>query len=140
MDKVLNWVKAAFAAIGGVIGWFFGLADGFLYALIAFVVLDYVTGVMCAIADKELSSDVGFKGIFRKFLIFALVGLGHILDAQVLGTPDAGALRTAVIFFYLSNEGISILENTAHLGLPIPDKLRGILEQLNDKDEDGEDV
>ena len=132
MDKVLNWVKAAFAAIGGVIGWFFGLADGFLYALIAFVVLDYVTGVMCAIADKELSSDVGFKGIFRKFLIFALVGLGHILDAQVLGTPDAGALRTAVIFFYLSNEGISILENTAHLGLPIPAKLKDILEQLHE--------
>jgi len=132
MDKVLNWVKAAFAAIGGVIGWFFGLADGFLYALIAFVVLDYVTGVMCAIANKELSSDVGFKGIFRKFLIFALVGLGHILDAQVLGTPDAGALRTAVIFFYLSNEGISILENTAHLGLPIPVKLKDILAQLHE--------
>ena len=132
MDKVLNWVKAAFAAIGGVIGWFFGQADGFLYALIAFVVLDYVTGVMCAIADKELSSDVGFKGIFRKFLIFALVGLGHILDAQVLGTPDAGALRTAVIFFYLSNEGISILENTAHLGLPIPTKLKDILAQLHE--------
>lgn len=132
MDKLLNWVKAAFAAIGGVIGWFFGQADGFLYALIAFVVLDYVTGVMCAIANKELSSDVGFKGIFRKFLIFALVGLGHILDAQVLGTPDAGALRTAVIFFYLSNEGISILENTAHLGLPIPAKLKDILAQLHE--------
>ena len=87
---------------------------------------------MCAIADKELSSDVGFKGIFRKFLIFALVGLGHILDAQVLGTPDAGALRTAVIFFYLSNEGISILENTAHLGLPIPAKLKDILAQLHE--------
>lgn len=132
MDNAFNWIKAAIAAAGGIIGWFFGDFDGFLYALIAFVVMDYVTGVMCAIVDKELSSQIGFKGIFRKILIFALVGVGHVLDSQVLGNPDAGALRTAVIFFYLSNEGVSILENTAHLGLPIPEKLKGILAQLHE--------
>ena len=138
MDKVLNWVKAAFAAIGGVIGWFFGQADGFLYALIAFVVLDYVTGVMCAIIDKKLSSEVGFKGLFRKVLIFALVGVAHIMDTNVVGTGSA--LRSAVICFYLSNEGVSMLENAAHLGLPIPEKFRNVLAQLHDRnDEDDTD-
>lgn len=137
MDKVFNWVKAAIAAIGGLIGWFFGPADGLFYALVSFVILDYITGVMRAIIDKELSSGVGFKGIFRKVLIFALVGLGHILDMRVLGNPDGSALRTAIIFFYLSNEGISILENTAYLGLPIPEKLKEILAQLRDNEDKG---
>lgn len=132
MDNWINWFKAAVAAIGGVVGWFFGAFDGFLYALIAFVTMDYITGVMCAIVDKELSSQIGFRGIFKKILIFVLVGVGHVLDSQVLGSPDAGALRTAVIFFYLSNEGVSILENTAYLGLPIPVKLKDILAQLHD--------
>ena len=108
-------------------------ADGFLYALIAFVVIDYLTGVMCAITDKKLSSEIGAKGIFKKVLIFVLVGVGHIVDSQVLG--NGGAIRTAVIFFYLSNEGISILENAAHIGLPIPEKLKSILEQLHDRDD-----
>lgn len=105
--------------------------DGFLYALIAFVVIDYITGVMCAIADKNLSSGVGFKGICRKVLIFALVGIGNIIDVQVLGSP--GVLRTAVIFFYLSNEGVSILENSTHLGLPVPEKLKEVLAQLHER-------
>ena len=106
----------------------------------AFVTLDYITGIMCAIVDQELSSAVGFKGIFRKVLIFALVGIGHILDAQVIGTGSV--MRTAVIFFYLSNEGVSLVENAAHLGLPIPEKLKAVLEQLHDraeKDDPGDD-
>jgi toxin secretion/phage lysis holin len=102
-----------------------------LYALIAFVVVDYITGVMCAIADKKLSSQVGFKGICRKVLIFVLVGVANILDVQVLAAGSV--LRTAVIFFYLSNEGISLLENAAHVGLPIPEKLKAVLEQLHDR-------
>ena len=118
MKEIWNWIQIVFAAIGGGIGWFLGGADGFLYALIAFVVIDYITGVMCAIVDKKLSSEVGFKGIFKKVLIFILVGVGNIIDVQVLG--QAGVLRTAVIFFYLSNEGVSLLENAGHLGLPIP--------------------
>ena len=104
-----------------------------LFALIAFVVIDYITGVMCAISDKKLSSAVGFKGICRKVLIFALVGGGHILDTRVIGAGSV--LRTAVIFFYLSNEGISLLENAAHLGLPVPKKLKDILEQLHKRSE-----
>ena len=133
MKTIWNWVQAALAAIGGFLGWFLGGPDGFLYALIAFVAVDYLTGVMCAIADRKLSSEVGAKGIFKKVLIFVLVGVGHIIDSQVLG--NGGAIRTAVIFFYLSNEGISILENAAHIGLPVPEKLKAVLEQLHDRSE-----
>lgn len=133
MKEIWNWIQIVFAAIGGGIGWFLGGADGFLYALIAFVVIDYITGVMCAIVDKKLSSEVGFKGICKKVLIFILVGVGNIIDVQVLG--QAGVLRTAVIFFYLSNEGVSLLENAGHLGLPVPAKLKAVLEQLHDRSE-----
>jgi len=133
MKEIWNWIQIVFAAIGGGIGWFLGGADGFLYALIAFVVIDYITGVMCAIIDHKLSSEVGFKGIFKKVLIFIMVGVGNIIDVQVLG--QAGVLRTAVIFFYMSNEGVSLLENAGHLGLPIPAKLKAVLEQLHDRSE-----
>jgi len=131
MKEIWTWVQAAFAAIGAFLGWFLGGLDGFLYALIAFVAIDYLTGVMCAIVDRKLSSEIGAKGIFKKVLIFVLVGVGHIIDSQVLG--NGGAVRTAVIFFYLSNEGISILENAAHIGLPIPEKLKNVLEQLHNR-------
>ena len=131
MKEIWTWIQLMLAAIGGWLGWFLGGADGFLYALIAFVVIDYITGVMCAIVDKKLSSEVGFKGICKKVLIFMMVGIGNIIDVQVLG--QAGVLRTAVIFFYLSNEGVSMLENAGHLGLPIPTKLKEVLEQLHDK-------
>ena len=116
---------------------FLGGVDGFLYALIAFTVIDYITGVMCAITDKNLSSSIGFKGICRKVLIFTLVGIGNIVDVYVLG--QGGVLRTAVIFFYLSNEGVSILENSAHLGLPIPEKLKEVLEQLHERGGDDDE-
>lgn len=137
MKDVWNAAQVVFAAVGGGIGWFFGELDGFFYALLAFVVIDYLTGVMCAIADRSLSSEVGFRGIFRKVLIFVMVGAGHILDAQVVGSGDA--LRTAVIFFYISNEGVSLLENAAHIGLPVPEKLKDVLAQLHDREKgDGE--
>ena len=131
MKQIWSGIQLAFTAVGGFLGWFLGGVDGFLYALIAFTVIDYITGVMCAITDKKLSSSVGFKGICRKVLIFTLVGIGNIVDVYVLG--QGGVLRTAVIFFYLSNEGVSIMENTAHLGLPIPEKLKDILEQLHER-------
>lgn len=131
MKQIWNEIQIAFTALGGFLGWFLGGADGFLYALIAFVVIDYITGVMCAISDKSLSSEVGFRGICRKVLIFILVGVGNLLDVYILG--EAGVLRTAVIFFYLSNEGVSLLENTVHLGLPVPEKLKEILAQLHNK-------
>ena len=137
MKDVWNVVQVVFAAVGGGIGWFFGELDGFFSALLAFVVIDYLTGVLCAIADRSLSREVGFRGIFRKVLIFVMVGAGHILDAQVIGSGDA--LRTAVIFFYISNEGVSLLENAAHIGLPVPEKLKDVLAQLHDREKgDGE--
>ena len=131
MKEFWNTIQLIFAAVGGWLGYFLGGCDGLLYALISFVVIDYITGVMCAISDKTLSSAVGFKGICRKVLIFLLVGIGNIIDVQVLGSP--GVLRTAVIFFYLSNEGVSLLENAAHLGLPVPDAIKTVLEQLHDR-------
>ena len=132
MKEIWNWIQLAFAAIGGVLGGILGGLDGFLYALIAFVVIDYITGVMCAVVDRKLSSEVGFRGIFKKILIFAMVAVGHIIDTQILGVAgDGSAIRTAVIFFYLANEGVSILENTTRLGLPVPDKLKNVLAQLH---------
>ena len=131
MKEIWNWIQGVIAIAGGFLGWFLGGLDGFLYALIAFVVIDYLTGIMCAIADKKLSSEVGVRGLFRKILIFAMVGIGHLLDSLILG--DGCVLRTAVFLFYLSIEGISVLENAAHLGLPIPQKLRDVLAQLHDR-------
>lgn len=136
MKDVWNWIQGVIAIAGGFFGWFLGGLDGFLYALIAFVVIDYLTGVMCAIVDKNLSSDVGFRGLFRKILIFVMVGIGHLIDTQVIG--NGSVLRTAVIFFYMSNEGVSLLENAAYLGLPIPQKLRDVLAQLHDRSDKGE--
>ncbi len=133
IDLVWAKLQMAFAVIGGWLGFFLGGLDGMLIALIIFVVLDYVTGVMCAISDKKLSSEVGFRGIFRKVLIFMLVGVANIVDVHVVGTGSA--LRGAVVAFYLSNEGLSMLENAAHLGLPIPDKLKEILAQLHGRED-----
>ena len=129
IDIVWAKVQMAFTVIGGWIGYFVGDVDGLMTALLIFMVLDYVTGLMCAIADKKLSSSVGFKGICKKVLIIMLVGVAHVVDLHVVGTGDA--LRSAVVCFYLSNEGVSMLENAAHLGLPVPDKLKGILAQLH---------
>ena len=132
MKNIWNAIQMAFTALGGFLGWFLGGFDGFLYALVVFVVIDYITGIMCAITDHTLSSAVGFRGICRKVLIFCMVGIGNILDVNILG--EGHVLRTAVIFFYLSNEGVSMLENAAHLGLPIPEKLKEVLAQLNESD------
>ena len=137
MKEFWNVIQLIFTAVGGWLGWFLGSCDGLLYALIAFVTIDYVTGFMAAAADHKLSSEVGFKGICRKVLIFLLVGIGHILDTQVIGSGSV--LRTAVIFFYISNEGVSLVENAAHLGLPIPEKLKAVLEQLHDRAEKEDD-
>ena len=131
MKEFWNGIQFVFTMVGGWLGYFLGGCDGLLMALVMFVVMDYISGVMCAIADKNLSSEVGFKGICRKVLIFILVGIANILDVQVFGTGSV--LRTAIIFFYISNEGVSLLENAAHLGLPVPEKLKVVLKQLHDK-------
>lgn len=134
MKDFWNAIQFVFTAVGGWLGYFLGGCDGLLYTLIAFVVIDYITGVMCAITEKKLSSEVGFKGICRKVLIFLLVGIANILDVQVIQTGSV--LRTAIIFFYISNEGVSLLENAAHLGLPVPEKMKVVLKQLHDKSEE----
>ncbi len=133
IDIIWAKIQAAITALGGWLGYFLGGMDGLLIALLVFVILDYLTGVMRAIAEHKLSSAIGFKGICRKVVIFALVGVGHVLDTHVVGTGSA--LRSAVICFYLSNEGVSLLENAAHLGLPVPDKLKAVLSQLHNKDD-----
>ena len=132
IDLIWAKVQIAITALGGWLGYFLGGMDGLMIALIVLMTLDYVSGVMCAIIDKKLSSAVGFKGICKKVFILMLVGVAHIIDLHVVGTGSA--LRGAVICFYMSNEGLSLLENAAHIGLPIPDKLRDILYQLHDKE------
>ena len=137
MKEFWMLTRVCFSVIGGWLGYFLGGCDNLMIALIVFVVADYITGVMCAIIDKKLSSEVGFKGIFKKVLIFILVGIAHILDVYVIG--DGSILRTAVIFFYMSNEGVSLLENAAHLGLPVPKQLQEVLKQLHKRSEEMEE-
>ena len=133
IDLIWAKVQMAAAAVGGWLGYFLGGLDGLLIALVVFMVLDYITGIMCAIADKQLSSEVGFRGICKKVLILMLVGVANIVDIHVVGTGSA--LRGAVVCFYLSNEGLSLLENAAHLGLPVPEKLKEILAQLHNRED-----
>lgn len=137
MKEFWSIIQLSFAGVGGWLGYFLGGHDGLIIALLLFTVIDYVTGIMCAVADKKLSSSVGFRGIFKKVLIFMLVGIANIIDVQVV--KSGSVLRTAVIFFYLSNEGLSLIENATHLGLPVPDKLKSVLEQLHDKQRGGKD-
>ena len=136
-DIVWAKIQFAFTAVGGWIGCLLGGMDGLLFALTALMALDYISGLLCAAADRKLSSAIGFKGICRKALIIMLVGVAHIADVHVVGSGSA--LRSAVACFYLSNEGLSLLENAACLGLPVPEKLKNALSQLHEKQRDRED-
>lgn len=131
MKEIWTYLQVVIAALGGWLGWFLGGLDGFLYALIIFVIVDYITGIMVAIINRELSSEIGARGIFKKVLIFIFVAVAHIIDSRLIG--EGSVIRTAVIFFYLSNEGISIIENSARIGLPVPEKLKDVLTQLHGK-------
>lgn len=124
-------IASYMSIIGAALGWFLGGGTPALYTLIVFMGIDYFSGVMLAVVNKEVSSTIGARGIFKKMMIMAFVGMGHLLDAYAIGQGQM--LQTAIIFFYISNEGISILENTTELGLPIPQKLKDILVQLNQK-------
>ena len=134
MKNVLETVTLGFGGIGGILGLLFGELDGSLYALVVFVIADYFTGIISAINNKKLSSDIGFEGISKKICIFVLVAIANIVDVNILNS--GAAVRTAVIFFYLSNEGISVLENAVKLGLPVPEKLRNVLLKMNEGDSD----
>lgn len=133
MDSVLDKAKIIFALSGGVFGWLFGAFDSLIYSLIAFVAIDYITGVLVAIHNRTVSSEIGFKGISKKVMIFALVALGNIIDQNIISSGSS--IRTMIIMFYLSNEGISIIENAGKIGLPLPQKLKAILRQLNKSDD-----
>lgn len=133
MKSIWINIQLGFTALGGFLGWYLGGLDGFLYTLIAFVVVDYITGVLRAIVEKKLSSRIGAQGIAKKVALFLVVGIGHLIDTHLLGGTGA-PLRTAVIFFYVANEGVSLLENATAIGLPVPDKLKDVLAQLHGKD------
>ncbi|MQB95810.1 DNA primase [Lactobacillus reuteri] len=125
-------INSCCGAIGVFLGWYLGGLDDFLYALLIFMLVDYLTGILCAINEHRLSSEIGFRGLTRKVLILVLVGIANVLDIYLL--KNGSAIRTATIFFYISNEGISLLENASRLGLPVPNKLKSVLQQLHNKD------
>ena len=133
IDLIWTKLQIAITGLGGWLGYVLGGMDGLLIALVVFITIDYITGIMCAVIDKKLSSAVGAKGIFKKVLILMLVGIANVIDVHDVGTGSA--LRGATVCFYLSNEGLSILENTVHLGLPVPEKLKDVLSQLHNREE-----
>lgn len=137
MSEMWKTLQAVLAMLGGFLGYFVGGFDSLIKVLLTMIIIDYITGVMCAIAEKKLSSEIGFKGICKKILIIILVGVANALDVYIIGVGSM--LRTAVIFFYTSNEGVSIVENAAKLGLPIPQKVKDVLKQLHDKSEGTDD-
>lgn len=136
MEKIWRGIQAAIAAIGGAFAFFWGGLDNLLIALIVFAAVDYATGVLAAIIKKKLNSRVGFKGIAKKVLMFLIVGIANIVDVRLIQTGSA--FRTATIIFYLANEGVSLLENSARCGLPIPKKLKDILTQLHESEKETE--
>ena len=137
VELVWTKIQMGMTILGGWLGYFLGGMDGLMIALIIFMVLDYITGLMCAVIDKKLSSAVGFRGVCKKVLILMLVGVANVVDVHVVGTGSA--LRGAVIAFYLFNEGLSLLENAAHIGLPIPDRMKDVLAQLHGREDKSND-
>lgn len=132
MSKFIETIKIIFTAIGGYLGFYLGSIDAFIYTLLAFVIADYVTGVLRAGVEKKLSSAIGFKGIAKKIMIFIVVGIGNLCDAYLI-KGDGTMIRTAIIFFYIANEGLSILENSVSIGLPVPEKLKTMLKQFKEE-------
>ena len=132
------WIQGVAATVGGFLGWFLGGLDGLVYALIAFIVIDYLTGFMRGILKKKLNSKVGAEGIFKKIVMLLLVGVANIIDIYLVQSGNS-PLRTAVIFFYVANEGLSILENACAIGLPVPQKLKDVVAQFQKRDENGGD-
>ena len=138
MNTAWNWTLSAFSTVGSWLGWAFGELDGFLIALVAFVAIDFFTGMLRSIVEKQLSDTLGLRGVFQKLLIFVMVALAHTMDAQL--THSGAAIRTTVLMFYITNEGVSLLDNATAIGLPVPDKLRDILENLHKKRTDDDEV
>ncbi len=125
-------MKSILAAICAFCGFLFGERDGILIALIVLIVLDYISGVIAAIVEKRLSSEVGAKGIAKKVFMLLIVAVANIVDVEVIG-GEGHVLKSVVVIFYIANECISLIENAGRLGVPVPDKLLKVLEQLKDK-------
>ena len=134
MDRFTEIIKIIFGGIVTAVSGFLGGMDGIMYALLAFITIDYITGVAVAIKNKKLSSEVGFWGLVRKVCIIALVGVAHFVDVYVMHTGDI--FRTAIALYYIGNEGVSLLENMGNLGVPLSKKLKDVLEQLKNDEED----
>ncbi|MGF3065771.1 phage holin family protein [Facklamia sp. P12950] len=132
MSKILETMRVFFIALGGYIGFYLGNVDAFIYTLLAFIIADYITGILRAGVEKKLSSSIGFKGIAKKIMIFIVVGIANLCDVNLL-KGDGTIIRTAIIFFYIANEGLSILENSIAIGLPVPKKLQDMLKQLKEE-------
>lgn len=130
MDKLIGAAKLVFGGIIAAVSGFIGGMDGIMYALIAFITIDYATGVAVAVKEKKLSSEVGFWGLVRKVCILALVGVAHYIDCYVMQSGDV--IRTVAAMYYIGNEGISILENCGNLGLPLPPKLMAVMVQIKE--------
>lgn len=131
MSKIINICEVLVAFSGGILGWLFGGLDSLIYALIAFVIIDYVTGILLAFQKKKISSAIGFIGIAKKIMMFALIAVGNVIDQYVI--KSGSTLRTMLIMFYLANEGISIIENAGSMGVPFPQKLKDAIQQLQEK-------
>ncbi|MBR4306131.1 MAG: phage holin family protein [Ruminiclostridium sp.] len=137
MTRIQIIIDGIAGAIGAVIGFLYGEVTGLFWALIAFMAMDYVSGVIIAVVNRRLSSETGFKGLAKKLFILCFVAMGHIIDAYIIG--GSSVAMTAVILFYIANEGISLLENASLLGLPVPSKIKNVLQQIKKKGEyDGE--
>lgn len=133
MDKFTEIIKIIFGGIVTAVSGFLGGMDGIMYALLAFISIDYITGVAVAIKQKKLSSEVGFWGLVRKVCILLLVGIAHYIDVYV--TKNGDVIRTVVSMYYIGNEGVSILENCGNLGLPLPPKLIAVMAQIKETGE-----
>ena len=128
-----NIFKNIMAGICTVLSFLFGDMEGLMIALIALIILDYISGVIAAAVEKRLSSEVGAKGIAKKIFMLLIVALANIVDINVIG--DGHVLKTVTVVFYICNECISLIENAGRIGVPVPKKLLDVLEQLRDKDD-----
>ena len=134
MDKLISAAKLVLGGIIAAVSGFIGGMDGIMYALLAFITIDYITGVAVAVKRHELSSEVGFWGLVRKVCILMLVGIAHYIDCYV--TQNGDVVRTVVSMYYIGNEGVSILENCGNLGLPLPPKLMAVMAQIKGQGEE----
>lgn len=131
MSKFKEIIRLIFTLFGSCLGFFLGDMDIFIYTLLAFVICDYLSGIIRAGFERKLSSKVGFRGIFKKIMIFIIVGIANLCDKNL--TQNQAMIRSAIMFFYIANEGLSILENSLAIGLPIPEKLKILLEQFKEE-------